>query len=149
MSLPDFQRALADLVASPELCLAARRDAGEAFAGYDLDRREHTRLAAMAKHSGMSTNCTMYRAYRTGAAVAGLPQTCLALGDSLRQTLEAFWGSQPSARFQRPVETRAFAVYLRQHVANRHRPELHATLDADLATLAARYGEPPPASPPA
>ena len=53
-----YQRALSDMIASPRLCLAVRRDAGEALAGYELSDRERGRLATVALQPGMSTSCT-------------------------------------------------------------------------------------------
>jgi hypothetical protein len=51
--LIDFQQALADLTASPELCNAARADATVLQARYVLTERELRRLLSIVRHPGM------------------------------------------------------------------------------------------------
>src|SRR4051794_16945932 len=131
MSTADFQLALADLIASPQACVAARRNPDSAFANRRLDDRERARLIAMVNHEGMSTNCTMYRAYRTGAVVRALPRTTEALGADLGRLLDGFWAHQPGAKFQTPVEARAFACWLAAVIGPN--PAVAHTLAEDLA----------------
>src|SRR5439155_20830181 len=64
MTMAAFQRAYADLAGSPRLCLAVRADPAAALAPYDLDAREHRRLADIVWQRGMDANCTLYRATR-------------------------------------------------------------------------------------
>jgi hypothetical protein len=67
MTMAAFQRAYADLAASPKLCLATRADPERALSGYDLDAREQARLAKAVWQPGMDANCTLYRATRITA----------------------------------------------------------------------------------
>src|ERR1700674_3809372 len=52
--LLEFQQALADLVASPDLCRQARADPHVLQRRYDLSAREHQRLVDMINQPGMA-----------------------------------------------------------------------------------------------
>src|SRR5262245_17059209 len=101
LMLADFQQALADLVASPELCQAIRDlpEPEPLLAEYRLTPRERARLIAIARHPGMSANCTVYRSNRLTPIVLNLPDTCHALGPSLRPLLDRFWATHPTDNF--------------------------------------------------
>lgn len=114
MSLDQFQRALADIVASPQRCLALRQDSSLLDA-YDLEPRERQRLLAMVRHEGMSHNCTLYRANRLTPLVRSLPRTCELLGDQLAEVLEQFWVDRPDAEVQFKLEAERFSQYILQH----------------------------------
>src|SRR3981081_119963 len=91
MTLLGYQRALTTMIASPELCLRVRSDPNAALANYDLTPREHRRLAAVARQTGMSTSCTLHRVNRMTPIYSYLPLTCLLLGDDLMRETELFW----------------------------------------------------------
>ena len=55
--LVDFQQALADLTASPDLCNAVRDDALVVKGRYQLSERETRRLLAIVHHPGMACAC--------------------------------------------------------------------------------------------
>jgi len=112
MSLAAFQRAYADLAASPKLCLAVRADPGAALASYDLDARELARLADAVWQRGMDANCTLYRATRITALNAVVPLTLQLIRPALRALLEAYWDANPvhDVRFTR--ETARFIAWL-------------------------------------
>lgn len=112
MSLQDFQRAFADLIADPQKCLAARADPATALAGYDLSDRECKRLAAMVRDEGMSINCTLFRVNRLTPIYSVLPFTCRLLGTQLTTELDAFWAESKDATLQYRWEAWRFGTWL-------------------------------------
>jgi hypothetical protein len=141
MSLEGFQRAFAEIVASPALCVELRGD--ETWLDrFDLDARERRRLLAMAWHRGMSHNCTLYRSNRLTPIARSLPGTCIQLGARLTAELEAFWASEPDSELQFKREAERFARFLlrRLHdgglvdasIAEEVRTEMH-TLERQFA----------------
>ena len=124
--LAHFQQALADLVASPDRCIALRAasDPAPLLAEYDLTTREIGRLAAMARHQGMATNCTIYRSNRLTPLVINLPETCRALGAELRPSVDRFWAECPTEYFVHfLIESARFADFLDASVADPAFPE--------------------------
>lgn len=115
MTMVAFQRAYADLAGSPNLCLAVRADPVAALAPYDLDAREHGRLARAVWQRGMDANCTLYRSTRITALNAVAPLTLGLLGPVLRDVLDAYWDDEPvhDVRFAR--ETARFIAWLEAH----------------------------------
>jgi len=95
--LVEFQQALADLVASPGLCRAVAETPDLLRERYTLTDLEYRRLATMATHPGMTSNCVLYRANRLAPLVLNLPDLCRALGPDLKQLLTEFWESSPNA----------------------------------------------------
>ena len=57
MSIAEFQRAFADLIASPERCVALREGKADVLADYDMTPREKKRRETMVHHEAMSVNC--------------------------------------------------------------------------------------------
>ena len=119
MSLAAFQRAYADLAASPKLCLAVRADPVAALASYDLEARERDRLARAVWQRGMDANCTLYRATRITALNSVMPLTLALVRPVLRALLDAYWEDHPvhevrftreAARFIAWLETRPAAL---------------------------------------
>jgi hypothetical protein len=97
MSLLSFQRALAALAASPELCKQVREDADQALARFpDLTPVERRRLASAAAQPGMRVNCTLYRANRITPVLGILPLSVHLIGKELRTLADAFWDAHPS-----------------------------------------------------
>lgn len=117
MALGDFQRAFADLAASPGRCLVAREDPRRAFGAYDLTDVERRRLEAMARDPGMSVNCTLYRVNRLTPIYSVLPLTCWYLGDRLGSELDLFWASFDDATLQYGKEARRFGDWLLSRIA--------------------------------
>ena len=112
MTLAAFQRAYADLAASPRLCLAVRKDPAEALAGYDLETRERERLASAVWQRGMNANCTLYRATRITALNSVAPLTLALLRPFLRALLDAYWEEHPVHEVRFARETARFADWL-------------------------------------
>ncbi|HEX6738576.1 MAG TPA: hypothetical protein VF310_09905 [Vicinamibacteria bacterium] len=116
MSLASFQRALADLAASPALCLEARRDPA-VFDRYQPTERERRRLADVVRQRGMSTHCTLYRVHRITPLYTLLGCSCFVLGERLLGLVEAFWAEQPESDLQHLAEVDRFAGFLRARLA--------------------------------
>ena len=62
--LAEFQQALADLIASPALCIEARRNPDLLRERYQLTELEAKRPQGVVSHPGMQGNCILYRANR-------------------------------------------------------------------------------------
>jgi hypothetical protein len=112
--LVEFQRALADLTASPELCREVRREPAILRQRYQLTEREWRRLTAIAGSRGMEANCVLYRANRLAPIALNLPDTCKALGETLTQHVSAYWDSEPITDVHFLVEADRFGQYLRR-----------------------------------
>ena len=112
MTLAAFQRAYADLAASPRLCLAVRKDPAEALAGYELETRERDRLASAVWQRGMNANCTLYRATRITALNSVAPLTLALLRPTLRELLDAYWEEHPVHEVRFAWETARFVDWL-------------------------------------
>lgn len=140
MSLDQFQQALADLVASPEQCRAARIEP-EILEQYGLTQRERDRILAMVRHPGMSFNCSLYRANRLTPIARSLPETCLRLGDRLRPEMEAFWKVAPEFELQFRTEAERFARFLldRSTDGDLGDRSLVAVIEEELSNLGSRF----------
>lgn len=121
MSIAEFQRAFADLIASPERCVALR-EGGEVLAGYDMTQRERKRLEAMVHHEAMSVNCSLYRVNRLIPVYSVLPHSCRLLGNRLMEELDAFWTASRHATLQYRWESWRFGLWLEERIAARRLP---------------------------
>jgi hypothetical protein len=134
--LIDFQRALADLTASPALCRQVRSDPHVLRTHYDLTDREYRRLAGIVGSRGMEANCVLYRANRLAPVALNLPNTCSALGDDLSRLISAYWDSEPITDVHFLVEADRFCRFLRA------RPDLPAAvrdvLEPEAAVVAGK-----------
>jgi hypothetical protein len=131
MSLAAFQRAYADLAASPKLCLAVRADPVAALASRDLSARERDRLARAAWQRGMDANCTLYRVTRITALNTVMPTTLTLLKPVLRTLLDGYWEDQPVHDVRFTNEAARFIAWLETQ------PGLPEPTD-DLVALARR-----------
>jgi hypothetical protein len=136
MSLVAFQRALADMAASPPMCRRVLDEGAEALAGYDLTPIEILRLLSAADQRGMRMNCMLYRNGRLSPLVSQLPGTFHVLGYGLREVAEAFWAENPKVPRGVPPEMRRFAAFLRRRVAEGAltEPLLPEVLDWEMET---------------
>ncbi len=132
--LVDFQCALADLTASPELCRQVRKDPETLRRSYDLTPKEWRRLVSMVRSDGMAANCMLYRANRLAPIALNLPDTCTALGDDLNRLLSAYWDSEPITDVHFLVETDRFCQFLR--ACPGLPPSARAELDREGAVVA-------------
>ena len=140
MSMASFQRAYADLAASPKLCLAVRADPAAALAPYDLDAREHGRLARAVWQRGMDANCTLYRTTRITALNAVVPLTLGLLRPALRPLLDAYWEAHPVHEVRFAHEAARFIVWLETRPPELPEPagDIIALARRELAVDAAR-----------
>ncbi|MFN6131536.1 MAG: hypothetical protein ACK46L_01275, partial [Synechococcaceae cyanobacterium] len=72
--LSDFQQALAEITASPRLCVAVRRNPALLAERYQLSERERRQVLATANHPSMECTCSLYRANRLAPLVRNLPR---------------------------------------------------------------------------
>ena len=122
MSIAEFQRAFADLIASPDRCVALREGATDVLAGYDMTLREKKRLETMVHHEAMSVNCSLYRVNRLIPVYSVLPHSCRLLGDRLMDELDAFWAASRHATLQYRWESWRFGLWLEERIAARRLP---------------------------
>jgi hypothetical protein len=141
VTLPAFQQALCDLIASPELCVAVRADGSEFFGRYDLSARERDRLHAIVWQRGMATSCTLYRSNRVTPIYTLLHYTCLVLGDRLKETLDAYWAATELRDLQFKNEIERFASFLRERIATGALADAYVeeVLDFELAVNELRF----------
>ena len=115
MSIAEFQRAFADLVAHPEQVLGVRAGDDAVLADYDLSPRERERLEILANDEGMSVNCSLYRVNRLIPVYSVLPHTCRLLGDRLMAELDGFWAASRHATLQYRWESWRFGLVRLRH----------------------------------
>jgi len=116
--LAEFQQAFADLVASPELCIQARRDPTFLLGVYELTEVEAERLQAIVNHPGMKCNCMLYRANRLAPLAMNLPNLVKALGDDLRGMLDDFWKVYKNTDVHFYVESYRFCEFVEREIAS-------------------------------
>ena len=110
--LAEFQQALCDLTASPRLCIEARKNPSILRERYKLTDREAARLVGVLRHRGMESACIVYRANRLAPLAMNVPDTCKALGQSLRPLVEEFWELNPETNVHFFIETHRFCQFL-------------------------------------
>jgi hypothetical protein len=115
--LIEFQQALADLTASPELCIRVRRDPSMLHQHYELTEREWRRLVGIVRHPGMACACMVYRANRLAPLALNIPQTCKALGDELRAVVSEYWATFPEGNVHFFIEADRFCRFLKAKLA--------------------------------
>jgi len=137
MSLAGFQRAMADMAASPALCRRALNEGADAvLAGSPLTPLELQRLASAAALRGARIHCMLYRNRRLSPLVSQLPGTFHLLGYGLKALAEAFWAEHPQVPRNAPDEIRRWAAFLRRRVAEGAlaEPLLPEVLDWEMET---------------
>ena len=115
--LVEFQQALADLTASPELCIRVRRDPSILHQHYELTEREWRRLVGIVRHPGMACACMVYRANRLAPLALNIPQTCRALGEKLRPIVSEYWATYPEGNVHFFIEANRFCHFLKAKLA--------------------------------
>jgi hypothetical protein len=141
--LADFQQALADLTASPELCVRARHDPSVLRQNYQLTDRQWRQLAGIVRHPGMECNCIVYRANRLAPLALNIPRTCQALGGDLREIVSEYWMSAPETNVHFYVETDRFCRFLKAKLAEGRvfAPAVGPILELESALVAAALRE--------
>jgi hypothetical protein len=141
--LGDFQQALADLTASPDLCVSVRRDPSLLHRRYELTEREWRRVVAIAKHPGMQCACIVYRANRLAPLALNVPQLCKALGKDLRAVASEYWSAFPEANVHFYVEADRFCRFLKKQIeeGRTFAPEVESALQREGESVAAALQE--------
>jgi hypothetical protein len=141
--LADFQQAMADLTASPALCLRVRQDPRALDERYQLTTRERERLLGIVHHPGMACACTVYRANRLAPLAMYVPRTCQALGPLLREVVEAFWTAFVETDVHMFIETDRFCRFLQTRIDEGHEypPEVQEALAAESVAVATALRE--------
>ena len=141
LSLPEFQRALTDFVASPERCREALTDPGRLTEVYDLNQQEVKRLLHSARQPGMKVCWALHRANRLGPIHASLPLTCRALGPRLRREVDAYWSAALPEDLQFKSEAERFASFLRKRLrdGSLDLPVLNDLIAFELAVTELRF----------
>lgn len=134
--LIDFQRALAELTASPALCRQVRADPQILRRRYSLTEKEWRRLSGIVSSKGMEANCMLYRANRLAPVALNLPETCEAIRDELNDLISAYWDSEPTTDVHFLVEAERFCRYLQAHSA--FPPDARGVLAREHAIVAAK-----------
>jgi hypothetical protein len=110
--LAEFQQALADLTASPDLCVRARHDPSFLRVDYELTEGEFDRLIRIVRSPGMQCACIVYRANRLAPLAMNARATCEALGPQLRDIVENFWAAYPESDVHFFIETARFCEFV-------------------------------------
>jgi hypothetical protein len=136
--LAEFQQALADLIASPALCIEARANPDLLRQQYQITEREAQRLQGVVNHPGMKCNCMLYRANRLAPLALNLPNLVKALGGRLRNVLDDFWQIYKNTDVHFYVESYRFCEFVRDEVARgRDLPAaVPSALQIDMTVLA-------------
>jgi len=134
--LVEFQQALADLVARPELCRQIRADPDDLRQRYDLTEREYGRLVAMVNHPAMECNCMLYRANRLAPLAMNLHGFCGALGSRLGPLLTEYSERYPNTNVHFYAECARFCQFIRDKLEEGY--ELDPTARAILEEESAR-----------
>lgn len=141
MSLPEFQRALSEMLMSPAFRTRVADEAGNAggaLSSFDLSDKELRRLAALARDVRLKTGTLLHRSTRLSMLSNTLPRTVRVLGSrGLKELTHAYWGEHPpySAFFvQEGTRFGRFALERLATGAFQH-PYLREVLETELAFL--------------
>jgi hypothetical protein len=116
--LADFQEAFAELVSSPALCSAVRREPEILRKRHAaLSDKEWRRLVAIANQKGMAAACMIYRANRIVPLLMHLPLSCKALKGHLREAVSRYWLACPDFHANGFFEADRFARHLSAEIA--------------------------------
>ena len=110
--LVEFQQALADLVASPELCREYTSESRPTSARDHLSPREYGRLEKMVNHRAMACNCMLYRANRLAPLALNLPDFCRMLGPRLGPLLSEYSVLHPNTNVHFYLECDRFCQFI-------------------------------------
>lgn len=137
MSREGFERALAAMIADPELVVTVRSGDDRPLDAFELEPQDRRRLRAMAADDRMAVNCSLYRSNRLTALVRTVPELVDALGAGLRASATEFWITTPRRDLQFVSEGRSFAEFVRERHADD--PALRAAARRATRELADRY----------
>jgi hypothetical protein len=110
--LAEFQQALADLVAAPDLCRQVRANPSHLAQRYNLSQKEYERLLAMVNQRGMACTCMLYRANRLAPLALNLREFCRALGPRLGALLSEYSTLYPNTNVHFYLECDRFCRFM-------------------------------------
>ena len=141
MTMEAFQRAMCDLIASPDLCIELIQSPEEVLGRYDLSERDRKRLVEVVQQPGMLVNCSLYRANRLSPIYNLVPHTCFLLGNALLDEATEFWKDFSETRLQFHDEVKQFGDFLRRRLetGSLQNPMLAEVIDYELALNEFRY----------
>ena len=116
MTMAAFQKAMCDLIASPDLCLELVETPDAVLGRYDLSERDRRRLVEVVQQPGMVVNCSLYRANRLSPIINLIPHTCFLLGDTLLGEATEFWKGFKETRMQFHDEVKQFGDFLQHRI---------------------------------
>jgi hypothetical protein len=135
--LVEFQQALADLVASPELCRQIRENPSRLQQWYNLSEREYERLVKMVNQRAMACNCMLYRANRLAPIALNLPEFCRLLGPRLGPLLTEYSLLRPNTNVHFYLECDRFCQFIRSKLNDGYdlEPKARAVLDQEHSMI--------------
>ena len=135
--LVEFQQALADLVASPDLCREVRANPEQLRQQYDLSLREYERLVTMVNQKAMVCNCMLYRANRLAPIAMNLPNSCRMLGPRLGPLLSEYASLYPNTNVHFYMECDRFCKFILEKIREGYdfEPTLRVTLDEEYSRI--------------
>jgi len=135
--LVEFQQALADLVAAPELCRQIRANPSLLRQRYDLSQREYERLVAMVNQRGMALNCMLYRANRLAPLALNLPRFCRAMGARLGPLLSEYSMLHPNTNVHFYLEGERFGHFILAKISEGFdlEPRVKAIFDEEFSKI--------------
>ncbi len=136
-----FQKAMCDLVASPDLCMLLQESPQQVLERYDLSDRDRRRLVEVVQQPGMFVNCSLYRANRLSPLYNLMPHTCFLLNEALLDEATEFWNVFDESRLQYNEEVEKFGNFLRRRIelGFLKDPILAEVLEYELALNEFRY----------
>lgn len=135
--LVEFQQALADIVASPELCRRIRVNPLLLRERYILSEREYDRLIKMASHQAMALNCMLYRANRLAPLAMNLHEFCTLLGPRLGPLLSEYAILHPNTNVHFYLECDRFCQFILTKLTEGYElePEARAALEEERTKI--------------
>lgn len=135
--LVEFQQALADLVASPDLCREILVEPDLLKERYDLSEREYERLVKIVNHKAMACNCMLYRANRLAPIALNLHEFCTRLGHRLGPLLSEYAVLYPNTNVHFYLECDRFCQFIRNKMDQGYALEREsvAALDEEQARI--------------
>jgi hypothetical protein len=135
--LVDFQQALADMVAAPDLCRTIRANPGQLRQSYNLSQREYDRLVGMVNQRGMACNCMLYRANRLAPFALNLREFCRALGPELGPLLSEYSVLFPNTNVHFYLECDRFCRFILGKIDEGYEiePQVKAIFDEEFSKI--------------
>jgi hypothetical protein len=135
--LVEFQQALADLVAAPEVCRQVRKNPDLLRERYNLSERELRRLVTMVDHRAMACNCMLYRANRLAPLALNLHEFCIALGPRLGPLLSEYSDQYPNTNVHFYLECDRFCQFMVKKIGEGFQlePRVKAIFDEEFSRI--------------